>query len=377
VEKAITMHQKHPKIARPPQRTFGRTAFSLVGTSCARIEALMADWLKVAAQEFHAVGVTGDHQEVRWAAQGQHGSRQWMSTQGDWNEYDDRLQARVYDLALVNGNHYPAERQIVFLDPAKAGTLERRREQLTDIAAIVRCGPEVAMPAWLEEDLTKAATPFPPIVALDRTNEVLQQIVLPLARQRNVPLKALILAGGKSSRMGENKAELVYHGQETELNRLTRCCQEAGLEVFHSVQTASEAATTTQIEDRFLGLGPAGAIASAFLHDPESAWLVLACDLPLLQKEDLLALIHHRDARQYATAIQGASRPFPEPLIAIYEPRAYSRLLRFLTLGYACPRKLLINSNIATLIVKNEELLSNANTPEERALILQKIVARG
>lgn len=371
------MHQKHPKIARPPQRTFGRTAFSLVGTTCARIEALMADWLKVAAKEFRTIGVTGDHQEVSWAAQGQHGSRQWMSPQGDWNEYDDRLQASVYDLALVNGNHYPAERQIVFLDPAKAGTLERRREQLTDVVAIVRCSPEAVIPAWLEEDLAKAATPFPPVVALDQALEVLEQVVLPLARQRSVPLKALILAGGKSSRMGKNKAELVYHGQETELDRLTRCCREAGLEVFHSVQTASEGSKTTQIEDRFLGLGPAGAIASAFLHDPESAWLVLACDLPLLKKEDLLQLIQNRDARRYATAIQGASRPFPEPLIAIYEPRAYPRLLQFLTLGYACPRKLLINSDIATLGVQNEALLSNANTPEERAQILQKIAERG
>lgn len=337
----------------------------------------MNDWLLATAGEFCVLGVTGDHGEAAWAAQGQHGSRQWMSPRGQWNEYDDRLSARIYDLALVNGNHYPAERQIVFLDPAKAGTLERRREQLTEVVAIVHCSPEVEIPQWLKEDLEKADFPFPPTFTLEQVAGILKTIVLPLVRQRNVPLRALILAGGQSSRMGTNKAELIYRGQENELDRLSRICQESGLEVFHSVRNADPSATIPQIGDRFMGLGPAGAIASAFLADPDTAWLVLACDLPLLEKADIQRLIEKRDHRRYATAIQGASKPFPEPLMAIYEPRAYARLLQFLTLGYACPRKLLINSDIATLTITDEAALSNANTPQEREMILEKMAQRG
>lgn len=344
----------------------------MVGTTCARIEAIMADWLDELANEFRVVGITGDHQENRWGSHGQHGRRQWMSPQGaDWNEYDDRLQARSYDLALVNGNHYPAERQIVFLDDKKAGTLERRREQLTDVIAIVKVAPQSQYPAWLTTHLD-ATQQEVPVYEADQLDGVLK-LVKSTARRRTIPLQALVLAGGKSSRMGQDKSELVYRNGQTELERMTRMCQELGLKVFHSVRESDPEAEISQIADRFLGLGPLGAIASAFLFDPETAWLVVACDLPLLEKSDLEELIKARDTRRYATAIQGADKPFPEPLIAIYEPRVYERMLRFLALGYACPRKVLINSDIATSLVKNERPLTNANTPEDRQRILEML----
>lgn len=361
------MHQKHPKIARPNQRTFGRTAFSLVGTNCKRIEDIMADWLNQLSEKFRVVGVTGDHGEISWGSQGQHGSRQWMSPQGNaWNEYDDRLEARQYDLALVNGNHYPAEQQIVFIDAKKAGTLERRAAQLTNIAAIVKTNMEDTIPDWLKEKAVDV-----PVFELDEVDNILKNIIIKTAATRATPLKALLLIGGKSSRMGQDKSSLIYRGEQTEAERITNICQELGLEVFHSVQQVEEHAKVPQIADRFLGLGPMGAIASAFLYEPETAWLVLACDLPLLEKSDIEALIEQRDQRKFATAIQGIDQVFPEPLIAIYEPRAYERLLRFLSLGYACPRKLLINSDIATSLAKNENVIANANTPAERQRILE------
>ncbi|MEL7163584.1 MAG: NTP transferase domain-containing protein, partial [Bacteroidota bacterium] len=124
------------------------------------------------------------------------------------------------------------------------------------------------------------------------------------------------------------------------------------------------------IADRFLGLGPLGAICSAFMTDPNSAWLVLACDLPLLEKATVADLLAARDASRFATAIKGAAKPFPEPLVALYEPRCYARLLSFLSLGYACPRKVLINSDVALRELSDEEPLTNANTPEERKRIL-------
>ncbi len=363
------MHQKHPKIARPEQRTYGRIAYSLVGTTCARIEAIMQSWLEAAGEQFRCQEVTGDHGEISWGSQGQHGSRQWMSPQGHWNEYDDRLEARAYDLALVNGNHYPAEKQIVFLDEKKAGTLERRSDQLTDITAIVKVKPEEEIPAWLHGKL-EAAESEAGVFELANVDQVLHNTILPATKNRLPALKALILAGGKSSRMGEDKSMLVYRNGQSEAERLTQICRELKLDVYHSVREVDPEADVPQIGDRFLGLGLAGAIASAFLHEPDTAWLVLACDLPLLEKSDLATLLAKRDSRKYATATQGASRPFPEPLIAIYEPRAYERILRFLSLGYACPRKVLINSDIATLLVQNERPLTNANTPEERAEVI-------
>ena len=127
------------------------------------------------------------------------------------------------------------------------------------------------------------------------------------------------------------------------------------------------------MEDRFLNLGPAGAICSAFLHDPDAAWLVLACDLPLLDAATLRQLLEARQPQRVATAVRGPGKEWPEPLIAIYEPRAYPRLLQFLGLGYGCPRKLLINSDVAVLELSDGQAITNANTPAEREAVLKSL----
>ena len=176
--------------------------------------------------------------------------------------------------------------------------------------------------------------------------------------------------------MGRDKAQLAYRDGEAELARLVGLCTDGlGLETYVSV---SEAAAdplpgTPTVTDRFLGMGPMGAIASALLSQPDSAWLVLACDLPLLELADLERLVAARDTRRHATAARAAEKPWPEPLVAIYEPRAYRRLLDLLSLGYSCPRKLLINGDTREVDFGHGRALYNANTPEERAEALALI----
>lgn len=53
-----------------------------------------------------------------------------------------------------------------------------------------------------------------------------------------------------------------------------------------------------------------------------------------------------------------------EPLITIYEPKAYPILMQYLAQGYSCPRKMLINSDVEIVEVDND-FIRNINTPEE------------
>jgi molybdenum cofactor guanylyltransferase len=48
-------------------------------------------------------------------------------------------------------------------------------------------------------------------------------------------------------------------------------------------------------------------------------------------------------------------------------------LLRFLGLGYSCPRKMLINSDVEVLPTPGGEALRNVNTPAERAAAEQAL----
>ncbi len=332
------------------------------------METLMDFWQQELTP--HAVlSVTGDHGTAREEPFFQHGSKQFSGGAQTWNAYDDRLMGRKFSLALVNGNHYPAARQIVFIDPNKAGTLERRRDQLTDVAAVVFCPGATELPAWLAAHLGDGARVQ---CKLAEAGEVLLPLLKAAVAAAIPPLKALVLVGGKSSRMGSDKSQLKYRTALTEAERMVQLCQHAGLATFLSVATPDRVPETSAdgfFPDRFLGLGPLGAISTALLNDPEAAWLVLPCDLPLFTSETLLQLIEARQSGKVATALKVADKPFPEPLAAIYEPRAYPRLLQFLSLGYACPRKMLINSDVALLEIEDATPLTNANTPEEREAV--------
>ena len=105
---------------------------------------------------------------------------------------------------------------------------------------------------------------------------------------RRIPvLNGLVLAGGKSVRMGHDKGLISWHGKEQQYyiaDLLKNLCNE----VYISCRADQQKATDDQyhiIADTFTGLGPYGAILSAFREKPDAAWLVVACDLPLLDSE--------------------------------------------------------------------------------------------
>jgi len=182
--------------------------------------------------------------------------------------------------------------------------------------------------------------------------------------ERQPPLRGLVLTGGRSRRMGGDKATLELRGHRA-LDRAFSLLEPRCREVFVScrAEQAESRMGYPQIHDALLDHGPAGGILSAFQAHPLSAWLVLACDLPYLDEGTLDHLIRARDPWRYATAFQG-HRELPEPLCAIYEPKARARFWQFLALGQTCPRKVLIHSSIA-LLPSPGRALANVNTPEE------------
>src|SRR4029453_10204028 len=93
--------------------------------------------------------------------------------------------------------------------------------------------------------------------------------------------------------------------------------------------------------------------------------LVTACDLPLLNVDTLQHLIKHRNSSAIATTFESPHDGLPEPLITIWEPKAYPILLSFLSQGYSCPRKVLRNNDATIITAPNTTALMNVNTKEE------------
>ncbi|WP_213279383.1 NTP transferase domain-containing protein [Chryseobacterium indologenes] len=189
-----------------------------------------------------------------------------------------------------------------------------------------------------------------------------------ISKETDFPqLNGLVLAGGKSLRMGNPKDKINWHGKEQRYyaadllapfcENVFISCRQDQLEHFDTDYNA--------LTDTFLNMGPFGGILSALRAQRDKAWLVVACDLPLLDKNSLEFLIRSRDAEKAATTYESPFDGLPEPLITIWEPKSYPLLLNFLGLGNTCPRKVLINSDTLILKPNNPDALMNVNTPEE------------
>ncbi|SHL00332.1 molybdenum cofactor guanylyltransferase [Chitinophaga jiangningensis] len=196
--------------------------------------------------------------------------------------------------------------------------------------------------------------------------------------QDSAPLKGLLLCGGYSSRMQEDKSSIAYHGMP-QWEYLVSLLSEVVPEVYISCrpdQLSAGAGFSSYphlIADSVEGGGPAVGLISAHMQEPGTAWLVLACDLPLISLQSLQFLVKERDITRTATSFISPFNHLPEPLIAIWEPAGLAALQRsVLSGGPKCPRKsMLSGGDVKVLENPWPEEQFNANTPEEKAEALK------
>lgn len=177
-------------------------------------------------------------------------------------------------------------------------------------------------------------------------------------------LNALILSGGKSTRMGAEKRLLNYHGKTQEqylYDLLKPFCDE----VFVSIN-ANQQTELPYIQDLVLTVkSPIVGIYSAFQQYPDTAWLVVACDMPLVSAETIEFLLKNRNPEKYATAFENPEEHFPEPLLTIFEAKFFEPLQVFIQQEKKSTMRLLQSLDIELLQIPDAKMLKNINTAEE------------
>lgn len=371
-------HQKHVALSRPALGNFHKNEWAILGTTCGNIKSLANAVIAQLAKAWKIAYVDADHKSADESATQNvktdaldygaqrvytdkitHHQFNWM---GSFDKHQYRAQFADQDLVLINGNHFQAQRQIVVIDPVKEKSLKKRLDQIRQIDLLLFADPDTPVFPFLKERFPEIDQV--PTAALSDVSAVASLLAASLEAAKP-PLYGLVLAGGKSTRMGQDKGEMEYHGKpqrEYMGDLLGQLCEEVYLSVRPDQQLDS---AYPLLPDSFLGLGPLGGLLSAFREKPDAAWLVVACDLPLLDHEAIGALISARNTSAIATAFNSPVNEFPEPLIAIWEPRAYRVALEFLAQGYSCPRKVLINSEVALIDAQRAETLMNVNRPDE------------
>ena len=184
------------------------------------------------------------------------------------------------------------------------------------------------------------------------------------------PLFGLVLAGGRSRRMGRDKALLEHNGQ----SQLARMMALLGDHVDRAfVSTSSEQrdeperSRFDQVVDRYEDMGPLAGILSAMDEYPQADWLVVACDLPNIDTATLRHLVDNRSAEHPFTAFTSSHDGLPEPLCAVYRSGTASILREFVKDGIRCPRKILIRSDTRLMRQLDPSSLDNVNTPDDLA----------
>lgn len=193
--------------------------------------------------------------------------------------------------------------------------------------------------------------------------------------QHSALITTIVLAGGQSSRMGEDKALISVQGMPL----LQRVCGIAA-------ECADIVYVVTPWQERYQHLdlphcqfiresphsqGPLLGFAQG-LTEVQTEWvLLLACDLPKLQVEvlqDWIAKLNSVDDDAIA-ALAYHSKGW-EVLCGFYRRRCLPQLLEFINQGGRSFQGWLKDYSVEILPLSNPDMLFNCNTPEDWAVVV-------
>ena len=186
------------------------------------------------------------------------------------------------------------------------------------------------------------------------------------------PLHGAVFVGGQSRRMGQPKFALTYNGiSETEraVGILGRFCEKVFLSARADLDLGElgNIKNAERINDEHIQLGPVGGLATVMGRYPDKAWMITACDMPLIQKKDFEIILEQRDPLRYGTCYVQKGRLGYEPMCAIYEPKFITPLYEAMS-----RRELSLSRIIGDLPFKEIKIpegdranFMNINTPED------------
>lgn len=173
-----------------------------------------------------------------------------------------------------------------------------------------------------------------------------------------------VLAGGRSTRMGRDKALLPFHGRPLAA-AIAEAVREAAGNVTLIGNPALAAAGLPALPDLFPGEGPLGGILTA-LGSSDADWnLVTACDMPELNAAFLRSLFEaaeRSDGDLLLPVIEGGR---PEPLCAVWHRRAREPLEAAFGSGIRRVRDALGGLRVVRYPITEITPFQNVNTPED------------
>ena len=195
----------------------------------------------------------------------------------------------------------------------------------------------------------------------------------PILRQ---PATAVVLAGGKSTRMGKDKITLDIHGTpliDLVIEQLKPMFED--IIVSTSDKNLQMNGGARMVTDRFDDAGPIGGIASSIPEAEFHRIFVTACDIPVINH--LLVARMLRLIREHDVVVPRSPEGYLEPLHAVYTKDTYPILETLIHSGGRRIRKLYDQVDTCYLDLKTEGGIANLNTAEDYQEFLSEARERG
>lgn len=181
-------------------------------------------------------------------------------------------------------------------------------------------------------------------------------------------ISVVILSGGKSSRMGQDKALLEIDGKRF-VDHLAEKFSQAD-ELLFSVREANDfpEVSLPHITDFYPGCGPLAGIHSALKH-AKNAWVfVLACDTPFVDQNTLEIMLNYcRDG--VCSIIPREENGRLHPLCGLYHKLVFDKIEKHLSQGNYRVREIFESDGTVFLPVNDcfddVRVFRNVNTPED------------
>ena len=181
---------------------------------------------------------------------------------------------------------------------------------------------------------------------------------------RHSQYSLLLLAGGKSARMGSNKAELQYEGK-TFLEHMLDKARSLRIEKWYISGYASQRADVQTVWDIYPDRGPLSGLHASLAAMDTPYCLVVPVDAPKLPVEILEGLLDHHEGQKNEKVLIWEHGVRQEPLIAVY-PTAMAAHIETMIRDHAAPVFRAIDTwgFESFRMEMHQEQIININTPE-------------
>ncbi len=176
------------------------------------------------------------------------------------------------------------------------------------------------------------------------------------------PITAIILAGGKSSRMGYDKG-LAETSTGKLIDLVIAVLKQTTDEIIIIANTDSYAYTGIPVyKDLVKDSGPLGGIYTGLSYSKTQDNIIVACDMPFVSLELLTVIINNKHNKQ---VVIPSLNDKSEPLCGYYKSEIKEKLKEYIDIKQLSVHKVITNFNHLIIKFDNATALTNINTPED------------